>query len=91
MQADRLAYQAGSGYTSDQDWAIPADPLNDGLALQDDLTSREFDRGYYKEPGEIAIVVPAHDGTAYQFNRGYYQDPDAVMVVINSVAEENET
>ena len=94
MQAEKLAYQVGSGYTSDEDSrAIPADRLNDDLAVQEDLTAGQFDRGYYQEPGEIAVVVPAHDGTAYQFNRGYYQDPDAVIVVINSVsaAEQNET
>ncbi len=94
MQAEKLAYQAGSGYTSDEDSrAIPADRLNDDLAVQEGLTAGQFDRGYYQEPGEIAVVVPAHDGTAYQFNRGYYQDPDAVIVVINSAsaAEQNET
>jgi hypothetical protein len=94
MRAETLAYQVGSGYTSDEDSrAIPADRLNDDLALQDDLTARQFNRGYYQEPREIAVVVPAHDGTAYQFNRGYYQDPDAVIVVINSTsaAEPNES
>ena len=94
MQAEKLAHQVGSGYTSDEDSrAIPADRLNDDLALQEDLTARQFNRGYYQEPGEIAVVVPAHDGTAYQFNRGYYQDPDAVIVILNSasVAEQNET
>jgi hypothetical protein len=86
-------YRIGSGYTSNQDGAIQAGRLNDGLALEDDLTARQFDRGYYKDPVEITLVVPAHDGTAYQFNRGYYQDPDAVIVVANSVSggEQNET
>jgi hypothetical protein len=92
MQAEKLAYQVGRGYTSDEDSrAIPADRLNDDPALQEDLTARQFDRGYYQEPREIAVVLPADDGTAYQFNRGYYQDPHAVIVVINSarVAEQN--
>jgi hypothetical protein len=97
MQAEKLAYQVGSGYTGDEDSrAIPADRLNDDLAVQEDavqedLTAGQFDRGYYQEPGEIAVVVPAHDGTAYQFNRGYYQDPDAVIVVINSASAADET
>jgi hypothetical protein len=94
MQTEKLAFQVGSGYTSDEDSrAIPADRLNDDLALQEDLTAVQFDRGYYQEPGEIAVVVSAQDGTAYQFTRGYYQDPDVVIVVINSAsaAEQNET
>ena len=94
MQAENLAYRVGSGYTRDGDsGAIPADCLNDDLALQEDRTAPQFDRGYYQEPDEIAVVVPAHDGTAYQFNRGYYQDPDAVIVVTNSASptEQNET
>jgi hypothetical protein len=90
MQAGELAYQIGSGYTTDEDRVIPADPLNHSLAVNRDLTAGKFNRGYYQEPDEVAVLVSGHDGTAYQFNRGYYQDPDAVILVVNSAAEQNE-
>jgi hypothetical protein len=45
MQAGDLAYQIGSGYTTDDDRAIPADPLNHSLAVHKDLTVGRFNRG----------------------------------------------
>ena len=38
----------------------------------------EFDRGYYQDPEEVAMLEE-DDGTATRFDRGYYQDPDGLQ------------
>jgi len=84
---------AGSGYTGSEEGAKSSDKIisPDVLAgaqsaISDDGTDRHFDRGYYEEPEQVAMVVPL-DGVAYQYDRGYYKDPDEVMVIVRSNAK----
>jgi len=60
-----------------------------------DGTAKEYNRGYYAEPTQIAqvVLVPttieaieaanvSEDGTARQYDRGYYKDPETIVALI---------
>lgn len=51
-----------------------------------DGTATEFDRGYYQDPEEVAMLED--DGTATRFDRGYYQDPDGLAILDDDTATE---
>jgi len=98
----------GSGYTGSE-WQtgsmmilpveLAFDSEGDGIAgsqaAVEDGTTHEFDRGYYKDPDQVAmvIVVPSeleaieqqdvsNDDTALQFDRGYYQEPEQTSALV---------
>jgi hypothetical protein len=62
---------------------------------EDDGTAKEYNRGYYAEPTQIArvVLVPtsieaietanvSEDGTARQYDRGYYKEPETIVALI---------
>ena len=54
-----------------------SDPTADTSGI-DDETTTQFDRGYYQDPEDVALLED--DGTATRYDRAYYQDPDGLAV-----------
>lgn len=106
--ADTEIANVGTGYTGSE-WRtgymviLPVemafdsedDGIADSEAVVEDGTTHEFDRGYYKDPDQVAmvVVVPSNldaieqqdvsdDDTAQQFDRGYYQDPEQTTALV---------
>jgi len=61
----------------------------------DDDTAKQYNRGYYTEPVQIAQLVPvpttleeteavnvSNDETAQQFDRGYYREPEMTLALV---------
>ena len=74
-----------------------------GALEEDDGTAKEYNRGYYAEPGQIVgfVLAPtireaielskvSDDGTAQQYNRGYYKDPEIIVALIIVSSEDIE-
>ena len=101
---DSETANVGSGYTGSE-WQtgsmvlLPVqmafDSEEDGQAVVEDGTTHEFDRGYHKDPDQLAmvVVVPSeleaierqdvtNDETAQQFDRGYYLDPEQMTALV---------
>jgi len=73
-----------------------------GGAFGDDGTAKQYNRGYYTEPAQIAQLVPtpttleeteavklSDDATAEQFNRGYYREPEMIVARVILPEEAN--
>jgi len=63
---------------------MPAPVCRIGQRSIEDGTATEFDRGYYHDPEEVAVLED--DGTATRFDRGYYQDPDGLAILDDDTA-----
>jgi len=74
--------------------AVPQDKGQSALG-EDDGTAKQYNRGYYTDPVQIAQLVPvpttleqteavnvSNDETAQQFDRGYYREPEMILALV---------
>ena len=74
--------------------AVPQDN-GQGALGEGDGTAKQYNRGYYTEPVQIAqlVLMPttldqteavnvSNDETAQQFDRGYYREPEMIVALV---------